>query len=187
MTAWSPTSSPTSGTGSSVAVDRWRDIWLNEGWATYAEWIWGEYEGFFTPQDAFDFYYSLWADDDPFWSFVVAEPPHDDLFGNPVYYRGAMTLQALRNRVGDDAFWQIARTWVRGAGWRNRHDGRVHRPVGTHCWASQLDDLFNAWLYTGSKPTLDAAMVATAEPTEKTANVQLWEEQFRARVESYRY
>ena len=39
--------------GDHVALEQWQDIWLNEGWATYAEWIWAEHEGFFTPQDAF--------------------------------------------------------------------------------------------------------------------------------------
>ncbi len=175
--------------GDYVALEQWQDIWLNEGWATYAEWIWAEHDGLFTPQDAFDFYYEFWADDDPFWSFVVAEPPYDDLFGNPVYYRGAMTLQALRDRVGDDAFWQIARSWVQqqggGTGTTAEFIALSERIAGI-----QLDDLFNAWLYTGSKPALEPAMLAinaTAEPTNTTANVQAWEEHFRARLESGRY
>ena len=29
--------------GDDVALKQWQDIWLNEGWATYAEWIWGEH------------------------------------------------------------------------------------------------------------------------------------------------
>ena len=40
--------------GDDVALKQWQDIWLNEGWATYAEWVWAEHEGLFTPQDAFD-------------------------------------------------------------------------------------------------------------------------------------
>ena len=46
--------------GDHVALEQWQDIWLNEGWATYAEWIWAEHDGLFTPQDAFDFYYAFW-------------------------------------------------------------------------------------------------------------------------------
>ena len=38
--------------GDLLAVDAWNETWLNEGFATYTEWMWGEHEGFFTPQDA---------------------------------------------------------------------------------------------------------------------------------------
>ncbi len=55
-------------------------------------------------------------EDDPFWAFVIGQPPADDLFGNPVYFRGAMTLQVLRNRVGDAAFLEIAQSWVQERG-----------------------------------------------------------------------
>ena len=71
VTACSRTSSPTSGTATTWRCEQWQDIWLNEGWATYAEWIWAEHEGQFTPQDAFDFIYDDIPADDPFWQFVV--------------------------------------------------------------------------------------------------------------------
>ena len=44
-TAWSCTSWPTSGTATAWPWTRWRHIWLNEGFATYAEWLWSEREG----------------------------------------------------------------------------------------------------------------------------------------------
>ena len=31
--------------GNSVTVRRWRDIWLHEGFACYAEWLWSEESG----------------------------------------------------------------------------------------------------------------------------------------------
>jgi hypothetical protein len=36
--------------GDSLTLEAWQHIWLNEGFATYAEWLWSEYEGFGTPQ-----------------------------------------------------------------------------------------------------------------------------------------
>jgi aminopeptidase N len=176
--------------GDHVALEQWQDIWLNEGWATYAEWIWGEHEGFFTPQDAFDFFYSDIPDDDPFWAFVIGQPPQDDLFGNPVYFRGAMTLQVLRNRVGDADFFEIARSWVQeqggGTGTTAQFIALAERVSG-----QQLDDLFDAWLFTGSKPTITTvaarSAVAPQAAPERADAVRTWDAQFTKRLSTGRY
>ena len=172
--------------GDYVALKQWQDIWLNEGWATYAEWLWGGHEGQFTPQDAFDFYYNGIPADDPFWQFVVGQPPQEDLFGDPVYLRGGMTLQVLRNRVGDDAFFQIARQWVRerggGTGTTAQFIALAERVSG-----QQLDDLFDAWLFTGSRPTLTTLGARAAAPSQGAAAVRTWDAQFTKRTASGRY
>ncbi|WP_353509454.1 M1 family metallopeptidase [Intrasporangium sp.] len=148
--------------GDHVALEQWQDIWLNEGWATYAEWIWAEHEGFFTPQDAFDFFYAEIPEDDPFWSFVIGQPPADDLFGGPVYLRGGMTLQALRNRVGDEAFFDIARSWVSERGGGTGTTAQFIE-LSERVSGQQLDDLFDAWLFTDSKPTITTIAAGAAD------------------------
>ncbi|MEH1130448.1 M1 family aminopeptidase [Micromonospora sp. CPCC 206061] len=82
--------------GDSVAVEQWDDLWLNEGFATYAEWLWSEKIGEGTPQEIFDFLYAqpLSA---PYWAPPPGDPGPVDLFDDSVYVRGAMTLQALRS------------------------------------------------------------------------------------------
>ena len=144
--------------GDSVSVARWKDIWLNEGFATYAEWLWSEHDGLETAQEIFDFFYNdAFPPDDPFWEIVVADPGVEHLFDNPSYYRGAMTLHELRREVGDRAFFRIARTWASskagGNGTTQQFIALAERVSG-----QQLDDLFRAWVFTPSRPVLDAAL-----------------------------
>ena len=49
--------------GDSLAVQAWEHIWLNEGFATYAEWLWSEREGLGTTQEIFDDLAAIPADD----------------------------------------------------------------------------------------------------------------------------
>lgn len=138
--------------GDSVSVTKWQDIWLNEGFATYAEWLWGERTGRKTIQQQFDDHYRMV--DDPRWAIPPADPGNrrnmfDDL---AVYARGAMALHVLRKRVGDEVFWRILRTW---AG-EHRHDhGTTAQFVATAQRVSKTDlsSLFNAWLYLRGRPT----------------------------------
>ena len=98
--------------GDSVSVERWRDIWLNEGFASFMSWMYDEDHGGWSGQKHLEMSYGTYAGGSEFWRLEIGDPGPDDIFLNPVYERGAMTLQALRNRIGDDAFWTVMRTWV---------------------------------------------------------------------------
>ncbi|MCF3962081.1 M1 family metallopeptidase [Streptomyces fuscigenes] len=137
--------------GDSVSLTSWQDIWLNEGFATYAEWLWEEQHGGATAQAAFDHYDALPASNG-LWAFPSADPGSGaDIFASPVYTRGAMTLQELRNAVGDRDFFTILRTWARehrhGHGTTAEFTALSERVSGKH-----LGKLFTTWLYTAGKP-----------------------------------
>jgi aminopeptidase N len=136
--------------GDRVTPRLWKDIWLNEGFATYAEWLWGESTGGPSPQQQFADAYATPAGDE-LWTVPPGDPGPADMFAEAVYQRGAMTLQVLRTTIGDEAFAKVLRQW---AG-RDRD-----RPVSTADFQAlaervsgrDLDALFRTWLYTTGKP-----------------------------------
>ncbi|WP_328854994.1 M1 family metallopeptidase [Microbispora hainanensis] len=135
--------------GDSLTIKRWRDLWLNEGFATYAEWLWAEHTGQYTADSAFRRYYANAAD--PMWSYPPGTARPDDLFGAAVYNRGAMTLHALRREIGDDKFFPLIRAWT---------DAHRYGNVTTQEFISMaelisgknLKSLFDAWLYEPKRP-----------------------------------
>ncbi|MFT4188226.1 MAG: M1 family metallopeptidase [Aeromicrobium sp.] len=96
--------------GNSVTLRHWRDIWLHEGFACYAEWLWSEASGGPTA-DAHARQHHARLSGLP-QDLLLADPGPDDMFDDRVYKRGALTLHALRLRVGDDAFFDLLRAWT---------------------------------------------------------------------------
>ncbi len=244
--------------GNSVSLGRWSDIWLNEGFATYASWLWFEHdrgrqtldtivrrvyeqiaedEASFLLQiprselvrtlrallpaeatfsadvaaamtrlllrdsqsaAAIEAYIAqfpsraLTADElatlvsvlpfetarlqgadlhalvdlfDPFWReaegailpvssfFPPGNVPPDDLFNSGVYWRGALTLHALRLRVGDEAFFAILRTYYDRFRYGNATIADFIA-VAEEIAGESLADLFDAWLYDPVLPDL---------------------------------
>lgn len=133
--------------GDSVSVADWRDIWLNESFATYAEGLWIEHlEG----REALD----EWVKDT--YAYVVenresmsppGEPPADDLFNNGVYYWGALGLHALRLEVGDEVFFKILKTYYE----RYEHGNATtvdFIAVAEEVSGMELSAFFDSWLYS---------------------------------------
>ncbi|MCG7204947.1 M1 family metallopeptidase [Streptomyces arenae] len=139
--------------GDSVSVAQWKDIWLNEGFATYAQWLWAEHQGTRSAHDSFLAAYNARAADNPFWGITVADPQRDTMFASAVYQRGAMTLQMLRERIGDTAFFRLLPAWTKLHRYGNADTADFIR-LAEKISGQQLDDLFQTWLFTTGKPTL---------------------------------
>ncbi|QFZ74143.1 M1 family peptidase [Streptomyces fagopyri] len=139
--------------GDSVSVERWKDIWLNEGFATYAQWLWSEHQGVRSAHDSFLAGYNTRPADSSFWQTVVADPQRDTMFASAVYQRGAMTLQMLRERIGDSAFFKLLPAWTKLHRYGNANTADFIR-LAEKISGQQLDDLFQTWLFTPGKPSL---------------------------------
>jgi aminopeptidase N len=137
--------------GDSVSVADWRDIWLNEGFATYAEWLWSEAQGEGTVQENADFTYAFYPVDDPFWQIKAGDPTPAHLFNNVVYDRGALTLHALRLAVGDDAFFTILRDWAAAKRYGNGTTAQFEA-LAAQVSGQDLDALFTTWLFSTGRP-----------------------------------
>jgi aminopeptidase N len=141
--------------GDAVTLAFWPDIWLNEGFATFSEWIYDEMHGGTPAADVFDELYAV-PEDDPFFEELWFPAPAalqdpSQLFHTPVYDRGAMTLQALREKVGDQTFFRILRAW-----YANNRNGNVTTRdfirLAEQISGQDLDDFFQVWLFEEGRP-----------------------------------
>jgi aminopeptidase N len=138
--------------GNSVTAKRWRHIWLHEGFACYAEWLWSENSGGRSADEWARHYHRrlVSAPQD----LLLADPGPRDMFDDRVYKRGALTLHVLRARIGDDAFFALLRDWTT----RYRHSTVVtddFTGLASHYTHESLQPLWQAWLYSTDVPALD--------------------------------
>jgi aminopeptidase N len=150
--------------GNSVTLGEWADIWLNEGFATYASWLWAENDDGAEAFDRivrenYDWVSGNWLVESDTTDAERArireelrqlfvppgDPPANDLFNGAVYVRGGLALHALRLEVGDDAFFKIIRQYYQ------RHlygNARIEDfiAISSEIAGRSLDSFFAAWL-----------------------------------------
>ncbi len=146
--------------GDSVSVADWGDIWLNEGFATYAEYLWIEHtQGRETMDEWVKFRYTDIFQDPEFYP-APGNPPADDLFNSGVYERGGLTLHALRLEVGDEAFFEILKTYYdQYQGGNAATDDFI--AVAEQVSGKDLSEFFDLWLYSEEVPPIPALGLGT--------------------------
>jgi aminopeptidase N len=137
--------------GDDVTLKRWRDIWLNEGFAQFSQWLWGEHTGGPSTYQRLQELLRQPASSSV-WNPPPANPggPQHE-FADSVYVRGAGALAALRHKLGSATFFQILRGWVSQRQYSNatvpgfiRYAERV-----SHL---DLHAFFHKWIYASGKP-----------------------------------
>jgi aminopeptidase N len=154
--------------GDAVTLRTWPDIWLHEGFATWSEWIWTERQGGKSAAQQFEELASTPAQDTSFWNPPPGDPGEPALmFDGTVYDRGAMTLQALRERVGDRRFFTILRQWYSGHRYGTVETAQFVA-LAERVSGQDLTSFFDTWLYQPGKPAvLTDAAAAPATAVQK--------------------
>jgi aminopeptidase N len=141
--------------GNSVTARRWRDIWLHEGFACYAEWLWSEHCAGPTADELARRYHQLLRVSPQ--DLLLADPGPRDMFDDRVYKRGAVTLHVLRAHIGDDNFFALLRDWTS----RYRHATVVtddFTGLAANYAQVSLRPLWDAWLYSTGVPALGSEL-----------------------------
>jgi aminopeptidase N len=140
--------------GDNLTIATWRDLWLKEGFASYMSWLWLEHS---QGSAAFEQHIQNAYDDLVMSQYGVFFQPigevrasgRYDLYSPSTYFRGALTLHALRLEVGDEIFFEIMRTFYT----RYSGDGKTATTddfiaVAQEVSGKDLSELFSLWLDT---------------------------------------
>ncbi|MFJ3905304.1 M1 family metallopeptidase [Streptomyces sp. NPDC090025] len=155
--------------GDSVSVADWKDIWINEGFARYSQWLWSEKEGEGTARELADYVFQTRAADDPFWTVKPGDPGADNQFDIAVYDRGALALQALRDEVGDEKFFAVLKGWPKRYAYGNAKVGDFVK-YAEKVTGKPLAELFDTWLYQPVKPAALPDPAASKAASAKAAS-----------------
>jgi hypothetical protein len=152
--------------GDQVSPATWREVWFNEGFATWWTWYWENQRNGnpTTVEEWFDIHYNSTAQPDR-WNTPPANlPDASQLFaGFPVYTRPGMMLEAYRQIVGHSTFMALQRAIFAEHGYGNittaqfialakrlaKEESGFEAPH-----LAKLDEFFQQWLYEIGRPTL---------------------------------
>ena len=144
--------------GNWVTPANWSDIWLNEGFATYGEWLWADHALGIPLSASVERARQVVGKGT---GTRVDDPGVDGLFDENVYQRGALTLHALRAEVGDETFFRILHRYI------DRFGGKTASTsdfidVASEVAGRNLDSLFDSWLGDGPLPPEPSGTAAVA-------------------------
>ena len=135
--------------GDSVSLENWKDIWLKEGFASYAEWLWASKNEPTALARIVKNRDSMFFDTD----FPVGKPSPENLYTDDSYTGGALVLHALRLKLGDDAFFKTLRTYAERYQYSNAGTDEF-MAVAEEVSGQDLKEFFDLWVFSNRLPDM---------------------------------
>jgi aminopeptidase N len=143
--------------GDLVTCKDWGDIWLNEGFASFAEFVWSEAH-FGKDQGDYERWQGAreWLGSKNLWNKPIVRHDFDDSseFDGNAYGKGALVLYMLRHQLGDDAFYRGIKHYLEANRGKNVVTADFAKAIeeATH---TNVDQFFSQWLYGAGAPKFD--------------------------------
>lgn len=140
--------------GNSLTTSSWKHIWLHEGFACYAEWLWSEASGGAKAQRMAELQWARLNGLDQ--DFLIGDPGPDLMFDDRLYKRGALALHSVRRILGDSAFFAMLKDWTSA----HRHGSVSTEQFIEHVEKytdSDIRGVLAAWLFEKALPKLPKA------------------------------
>ena len=135
--------------GDSVSLENWKDMWLKEGLATYAEWLWDSKNEPVALARIAKSRQRYFSDTE----LPVAEPAADNLYTDESYTGGALVLHALHLQVGDEIFIKILQTYAERYRYGNAGTDEFI-VIAEEVSSQDLGSFFDLWLFSERMPDL---------------------------------
>lgn len=145
--------------GNLVTCSEASEMWLNEGWASFSEFLFTEHVyGTAAYREAIDathlevIRYGYAYDGNVF--EPLAGVTHDNTYGYTTYTRGALTIHNLRGYMGDDLFFECISSFL---------DTYAFQPVTSEqfrdhlssCSGTDMTPFFDGWIFNAGTPAFE--------------------------------
>ncbi|WP_144276704.1 M1 family aminopeptidase [Parenemella sanctibonifatiensis] len=138
--------------GNTVTPAQWKEIFLNEGLASHAEWVLAERQGGRPAEAMLATYYHQLGSRAGFWTVDLRDPGVDHMF-EQAYLRGPMAVEALRRVISEDAFAELMTVWTGQQGPATVQDFVT---MSQDVSGKDLSEFWRAWL-EGTEPPPNTA------------------------------
>ncbi|MEO6694604.1 MAG: M1 family metallopeptidase [Ignavibacteria bacterium] len=129
--------------GDAVSPASWKDIWLNEGFASYGEALWEE------NKNGKEAYFNFMKKEDYGYFQGTVYDPEGFIFGPTVYNKGAWCLHMLRGVTGDSIFFKIVKNYFQKFKYKNATTEEFKK-VCEEVSGTDLTYFFDQWIFAGT-------------------------------------